>query len=186
MRDLGVKTQNVWALPGYQNQFNNTNGGSESTPVFGTVIDMGGQTNRQRPVFLAEELTNAAILPNMLGTALTGANPTWNQPLSTNDSVVLTGAHELQSFAFTDGASNRSLVVVNLSRSAALPVTFSGANAPVGTVAIRQLTSANLTDTNEAANNVSTTNTSVTSFQGSTAYSLPPFSLTVFTWQVAP
>ena len=186
MRDLGVKTQNVWALPGYQNQFNNTNGGSESTPVFGTVIDMGGQTNRQRPVFLAEELTNAAILPNMLGTALTGANPTWNQPLSTNDSVVLTGAHELQSFAFTDGASNRSLVVVNLSRSAALPVTFSGPNAPVGTVAIGQLTSANLTDTNEAANNVSTTNTSVTSFQGSTAYSLPPFSLTVFTWQVAP
>jgi hypothetical protein len=68
MRDLGVKTQNVWSLPGISNQFTNTNGGSEISPLFGTVIDMGGQTNLRRPVFLAEQLTNTAILPNMLAT----------------------------------------------------------------------------------------------------------------------
>jgi len=186
MRDLGIKTQNVWALPGFANQFNNTNGGSETSPIFGTVIDMGGQSNLQRPVFLAEQLTNTAILPNMLATTLTGANPTWNQPLSTNDNIQLATAHELQTFAFTDGANNHSLAIINLSRSTALPVTFTGANAPTGTVAVGQLTSANLTDSNETSNTVSITNTSLTSFQPSTPYSLPPFSLTVFTWQTTP
>lgn len=186
MRDLGIKTQNVWALPGISNQFNNTNGGSETTPIFGTVIDMGGQTNRRRPVFLAEELVNTAILPSMLGSTLTGANPTWNQPLSTNDSVALSGAHELQTFAFTDGASQRSLAMVNLSRTSALPVTFSGVNAPIGTVAVGQLTSANLTDSNETGSNVNITTSSLNGFQPAVPYSLPPFSLTVFTWQTAP
>ena len=182
MRDLGIKTQNVWALPEYQNPFTNPNGASETTPLFGTVIDMGGQTNRQRPVFLAEQLVNAAILPNMLATTLTGANPTWNQPLSTNDSVQLNGAHELQAFAFTDGANNRSLVVINLSRTTALPVTFSGTNAPFGTVAVGVFTSANLTDTNENSNLVNTTNTTITGFTPAAAYSIPPFSVTVFSW----
>jgi alpha-L-arabinofuranosidase len=183
MRDLGIKTQNVWALPGYSNQFSNPDGGAEISPVYGTVVDMGGQTNLRRPVFLAEQLTNMAILPQMLGTVLSGANPTWNQPLSTNDSVQLTAAHELQSFAFTDGAHSRSVVVINLSRTAALPVTFSGANAPSGTVNISQLTSTNLTDTNEAASTVATTSNTVNNFPPATAYSLPPFSVTVFTWQ---
>jgi len=186
MRDLGIKTQNVWALPGFANQFNNANGGSETSPIFGTVIDMGGQSNLQRPVFLAEQLTNTAILPNMLATTLTGANPTWNQPLSTNDNIQLATAHDLQTFAFTDGANNHSLAVINLSRSTALPVTFTGTNAPTGTVAVGQLTSANLTDSNETTDTVSITNNSLTSFQPSTPYVLPPFSLTVFTWQTTP
>jgi len=186
MRDLGIKTQNVWALPGFANQFNNANGGSETSPIFGTVIDMGGQSNLQRPVFLAEQLTNTAILPNMLATTLTGANPTWNQPLSTNDNIQLATAHDLQTFAFTDGANNHSLAVINLSRSTALPVTFTGTNAPTGTVDVGQLTSANLTDSNETTDTVSITNNSLTSFQPSTPYVLPPFSLTVFTWQTTP
>ncbi len=184
MRDLGIKTQNIWALPEYQNPFTNPNGASETTPLFGTVIDMGGQTNRQRPVFLAEQLVNTAILPNMLATTLTGANPTWNQPLSTNDSTdaVQLNAHELQAFAFTDGANNRSLVLINLSRTTALPVTFSGTNAPFGTVAVGVLTSTNLTDTNENSGLVNTTNTTLTGFSPAAAYSLPPFSVTVFSW----
>jgi len=183
MRDLGVKTQNVWALPGYSNQFTNSNGGAEMSPIYGTVVDMGGQTNQRRPVFLAEQLTNAAILPSMLGTVLSGANPTWNQPLSTNDSVQLIGAHYLQTFAFTDGASHRSLIVINLSRTASMPVTFSGANAPTGTVAVSQLTSANLTDTNEIRSTVAIKRQTVNSFQPTASYSLAPFSMTVFQWQ---
>ena len=183
MRDLGVQTQNVWALPGFNNQFNNTNGGSETSPIFGTVIDMGGQTNRQRPVFLAEQLVNTAILPQMLGTSITGPDPTWSQLLSLNDSVVLPVAHELQTFAFTDGANGRSLVVINLARSAALPVTFSGANAPTGSVTVGTLTSANLTDSNESSDLVIPTSQTLTSFDPTAPYSLPPFSITVFTWQ---
>ncbi len=185
MRDLGITTQNVWSLPGFSNQFNNTNGSSETTPLFGTVVDMGGSTNLRRPVFLAEQLTNTAILPTMLTTTLTGANPTWNQPLSTNDSIQFNNAHELQSFAFSDGGSNRSLIVLNLNRSQARPVTFSGSNVPSGTVAVGQLTSASLTDTNETAANVNITSTTLTDFQSGTPYSLPPFSMTVFTWKAA-
>ncbi len=57
-------------------------------------------------------------------------------------------AHYLQSFAFTNGTQH-SVVVMNLSRSGSLPVTFSGANAPTGDVLISQLTSTNITDNNE-------------------------------------
>jgi hypothetical protein len=95
----------------------------------------------------------------------------------------LNNAHELQTFAFTDGANNRSLVLVNLSRTSALPVTFSGANAPIGSVVVGLLTSASLTDTNENSATVNITNSTITNFQPSNPYSLPPFSLTVLTWQ---
>ena len=183
MRDLGVKTQNVWALPGYSNRFNNPNGGAETSPVYGTVIDMGGQSNLERPVFLAEQLTNSAILPSMLGATISGPNPTWNQPLSTNDSVQLSNAHQLQIFAFTDGANKRSLVAINLSRTSALPVTFSGPNAPTGSVTVSQLTSANLTDTNESSSTVKSTTSTVSNFLPVTPFSLPPFSMTVLQWQ---
>ena len=186
MRDLGITTQNVWALPGISNQFNNTNGGSETTPIFGTVIDMGGQTNLRRPVFLAEQLANSAILPIMSGTTITGANPTWNQAQSTNDSVQLNGAHELQVFAFSDGLLQRTAVVINLSRTATLPVTFSGLYAPAGTVGIDVLTSTNLTDNNETAANVSIAHSSVSNYKSSATYSAPPFSMTVFTWTSLP
>jgi alpha-L-arabinofuranosidase len=182
-RDLGITTQNLWALPGYNNGFSNSNGGSESTPLFGSVIDMGGQSNLRRPTFLAEQLANTAILPTILTTTLSGANPTWAQALSTNDSIQLSAAHEIQSFAFTDGGNNRSVIVFNLSRTTARPVTFSGSNIPTGSVNLGQLTSANLTDTNETASNVKITNSTLSNFQSSTPYSLPPFSMTVFTWQ---
>jgi len=185
-RDLGVKTQNVWALPGINNQFVNPGGGSETSPLFGTVLDMGGNTNLHRPVFVAEQLANTAILPNMVTTALSGANPTWNQPFSTNNSVQMNGVHELQSFAFSDGGSNMSLVVFNLSRTSSLPVTFSGAKAPVGQVNVGQLTSANLTDNNETSPNVNITNGVLLSVLPGATYSLPPFSMTVYTWQVGP
>lgn len=186
MRDLGIATQNVWALPGSAIQFNNTNGGPETSPLFGTVVDMGGQINLRRPVFLAEQLTNTAILPNMLATTVTGANPTWNQAVSTNDSIQINGAHFLQAFAFHDGIFQHSAVVINLSRTSSLPVTFSGPNAPRGTVGISVLTSANLTDNNETGSNVNLSHGSIPFFKGATPYAAPPFSVTVFTWSIFP
>ncbi len=74
------------------------------------------------------------------------------------------------------------MIVFNLHRTSALPVTFSGANAPKGTVKIGELTSKNLTDTNEQSNVVAATNTTATNFDPTKSYSLPPFSMTVFTW----
>jgi Carbohydrate binding domain len=179
MRDLGIKTQNIWALPQYEFQFN---GGPETTPLWGTVIDMGGPTNLRRPVFLAAQLANTGILSNLLAATLSGANPTWNQPKSTNSSIQLNGAHELQVFPFSDGGNNRSIILINLSRTSALPVTFSGPNSPTGTVAVGQLTSAKLTDTNESSGIVNITNSTLSNFQPASPYPLPPFSLTVFSW----
>ena len=184
MRDLGITTQNMFALPEYVSAFNNSQGGTETAPLWGSVIDMGGETNLKRPQFFGLQLANSAILPTMLATTVSGANPTWNQPLSTNDSIQLANAHYLQSFAFTNGTQN-SVVVFNLSRSGSLPVTFSGANAPSGNVVISQLTSMNPTDNNEGLFTntpvvAGPTQTNVSNFNPATPYTLPPYSMTVF------
>ena len=186
MRDLGITTQNMFALTNYQNGFANTADPTETLPLWGSVIDMGGETNLRRPQFFAEQLANSAIYPTMLTVTVSGANPTWNQALSTNDSIQLANAHYLQSFAFTDG-THYSVVVFNLSRSGSLPVTFSGTNAPSGNVLISQLTSTNPTDNNEGLFTSTPvvsgpTQTTVTNFNPATSYSLPPYSMTVFLW----
>ena len=144
----------------------------------------GWLENLKRPQFFALQLANSAILPTMLATTVSGANPTWNQPQSTNDSIQLANAHYLQSFAFTNGTQN-TVVVFNLSRSGSLPVTFSGANAPSGNVVISHLTSTNPTDNNEGLFTNSpvvtaSTQTNVNNFNPATPYSLPPYSMTVF------
>jgi len=174
MMRLGVSTQNSFALPGFENPGANGN----TVPVYGLVVDMG-PNNYRRPSFLAEALANTAIQGSMLATVMTGANPTWNQPLST-DGVVLSAAHEIQSFAFLNGTSH-SLVLFNLSVSNSLPVTFSGPNAPSGTVRVSQLTSANITDDNETSNTVQTTTTTA-SISSTVPYNLPPYSMTVLSW----
>jgi alpha-L-arabinofuranosidase len=181
MRDQGITTQAFFALPEFINHFSNPNGAQETVPLWGAVVDMGGATNLRRPQFYAEQLVNQAILPTMLTTRLSGANPTWNQPLSTNDKISLDGAHIIQSFAFADDKQH-SLVVFNLSRDKAQPVTFSGPVAPTGTVEISQLTSKNITDNNEKSATVAPTNTTRNNFSASTPFSLPPFSMTVLRW----
>jgi hypothetical protein len=97
--------------------------------------------------------------------------------------VQLNTAHYLQSFAFTNGTVN-SLIVFNLHRTSSLPVTFSGANAPQGAVQISQLTSANITDTNEVGKSVKIAATrNIRHSQDLTSgLSLPPYSMTVLTW----
>jgi len=182
LRDLGVTTQSIWALPGFQNGFYNTTGkpSNETVPLFGAVVDMGGTTNRRRPIYLAEQLANQSLLSNMLGITVTGANPTWKQPLSTNDNVQIDQAHLLQTFAFAEGA-HRSLIVFNLSRTQSLPVTLSG-DTPTGPVKLSVLTSAQIDDTNEATAKVAIKETTLQTFDPHAAYQVPPFSMTVLTW----
>jgi alpha-L-arabinofuranosidase len=177
MRDLGVMNQTMFALGGYINKFVNPAISNEVTPLWGTVIDMGN-TNLRRPTFLAEQLANSAILPTMLTTTQTGANPTWNQPSSTNDNIALNGAHDIQSFAFSNGTTG-NIIVLNLSRTQALPVSFSGPNAPLGQVNVQTLTSSNITDGNENGSVVSTATNTIT-MTANQAVTLPPFSMTVF------
>ena len=178
MRDLGVTNMNMFALSGIGAHFTGQGSGAgNNSPLWGVVVDMGGTGSRKRPVYLAEAMANSAILPTMLATNQSGANPTWNQPLSTNDNIKMTGAHYIQSFAFTDGTQT-NLILFNLHRTAALSVVLNGSNAPTGSATITTLASPSITDNNEQADNVEPTTTSQTLQAGSTV-SLPPFSMTV-------
>jgi len=177
-RDLGVTVQNLYALPQYSVYFYGSNSSAaKTTPIWGSVIDMGGASNLRRPMFLSEQLANSAILPTLLSTSQTGANPTWNQAYTTNDNFSLPNAHYIQSFAYTDGTT-LNVILFNLSRTSALPVNFSGLNAPVGTATIRTLTAATIDASNENGENVAITSTSQ-SLAGGSTLSLPPFSMTV-------
>jgi hypothetical protein len=182
IRDLGITNQSIYSLSGHINKFKNSSDKREqTTPLFGVVVDMGGSTNLRRPQFLAEALANRAIMPTMVTTTLTGANPTWDQKHSANDNIQIEKAHYLQTFAFSDGPK-RSVIVFNLNRTEALPITFSGREAPYGTIHVGQLTSRSITDTNELKGNVAIADTTLNNFNPSSPYSLPPFSMTVFTW----
>jgi hypothetical protein len=174
MMRLGVQNQNAFALPQYE--FQRSDG--LLVKLWGIVHDMG-TTNRRRPQFLVQSMANSVIGGNMVQTVQTGANPTWNQPLS-SDSVQLNGAHYLQSFAFQNG-STTSTVIFNLNQTTALPVTFSGTNAPSGSVQMTQITSANITDNNETSLVVQPTTQTLSGFNPATGLSLPPFSMTVLT-----
>jgi hypothetical protein len=178
LRQFGVLNQNLFAL----SQYNFTRPDGSTVDLWGTVIDMG-VTNRKRPQFLAMQLVNQALSNGaaMVQTVHTGADPTWNESLT--NSVQLNNAHYLESFAFSQGSSV-SAVLFNLSRSSALPVTFSGANAPEGTVQMQQLTSASPSDTNENASVVNIASSSISSFSATQSLSLPPYSMTVMAWTV--
>src|ERR1700722_10488458 len=137
MMRIGVKNQNAFALP----QYEFLRSDQSLVRLWGIVVDMG-TTNRRRPQYLTQAMANNAIGGNMLQTVQTGANPTWNQPLS-SDNVQLNGAHYLQSFAFLN-QGNVSTVLFNLNQTSSLPVTLSGADAPTGSVQMTQITSANI------------------------------------------
>jgi hypothetical protein len=188
LRDNGINAQALFCLPEYSNGFDDPSHPDPKPMVklWGTVVDMGGQTNRVRPAFLAEELANTAIQSRMLETVQSGANPTWDQPETTNAILndakfKLNGAHLIQSFAFSDGGHS-SLVLFNLSRTTALPVTFSGPTAPHGNVEVSRLTSEHITDSNEDAQKVSITHDKISGFHTEAPYSLPPYSMTVLSW----
>ena len=184
LRDLGITTQCLFALPEYRNGFNSPPP-HKDIPLWGAVVDMGGATNLRRPQFLALQLANEAMLSTMLRTTLTGPDPTWNQPLSTNDKIELTGAHALQTFAFADGP-HRSLILLNLSRSEAIPVQFAGPESPHGTVDESRLSSANLTDSNETHATIVPTHRRLPTFRPDTPYTLPPHSMTALRWTMQP
>ncbi len=185
LRDVGVTEQNFFALTEFRNGFTSPGGAvpARTVPLYGAVVDMGGATGRRRPVYFALQLMNQVLLPTMLQTAMTGADPTWVQPCSPNDDIALPAAHLLQSFAFADG-DRRSLVVLNLSRTEALPVTFEGVNAPRGAVQQTVLTSAHIEDSNENEALVSPRTSAVARFDPAVQHLLPPFSMTAYTWRM--
>lgn len=180
LRDVAVTNQCLFALPEYANNFT-APGPKRMIPLWGAVVDMGGQTNLRRPQFLTEQLANEAILPTMLTTHVSGPNPTWHQPLSQNDKIKLDDAHLIQSFAFADGARH-SVILLNLSRNSSIPIAFAGLLRPSRTVEEKLVTTEHIEDTNESTHRVSIQRRHLTSFDANSPYTLPPFSMTVLTW----
>jgi alpha-L-arabinofuranosidase len=184
LRELGITSQCLFALPGYANRFTEPDNANKTTPLWGAVIDMGGPTNLRRPTYYALQLMNQALLRDELKTQLSGADPTWDQPASQNGPTPATRAHLLQIFAFAEGP-RKSLILINLSRSSPLPVTFSGLHSPHGTVTESRLTSKNIADTNERQRTVFPVTRKLPAFNPGIPYPLPPFSMTVLTWEIS-
>jgi hypothetical protein len=175
LRDLNVRSQMMFALP--QTSFGRSDG--KTVRLWGTVFDLG-VTDRRRPQFQALALVNEAMNGDLMTTVHTGYNPVWNQPQM--NGVQLDGAHYLQSFAFRQGGQ-WSLILLNLQRNSALPVTFRGM-APTGNVTMKRLTSGDITDNNESAVKIQVTTQQLVRFDPYVPFTLPPYSLTVLQWGI--
>ena len=173
LRDLGIRNQCLYSLSSY------ANGRPDGKYIllWGSVRDMG-VTDRKRPQFLAVKLANEAVGGDLVQTAQSGDNPTWNQPLV--NTIQYNNAHFIQSFAFVNG-NHRSVIVFNLHRTSNLDVNFSGLYAPSGPVTMRRLFANAITDNNENAENVVIQTTNFPAFDPTQPLTLPPFSMTVLT-----
>ncbi len=175
LRDLGIKDQLLYSFTQYANP---TDDGGYVL-LWGAERDLG-VTNRKRPQYLALQLANEALTGDLLQTNHSGDNPTWNQPFV--NYVQYDNAHFLQSYGFANG-NNRSLVLFNFSRTGSLTVNFTGSSAPGGTVTLRQLTAAAITDNNENAENVIVSSQTLNNFDPNLPLSLLPYSMTLLQWQ---
>ena len=173
MREQHVRDIGLFSLAGYEAA---TTG--HTNALWSLVHDMG-VTDRKRPHYLAAKVLNESLEGDMLDTVHGGADPTWT--VTNLNRIAYTNAHELHSYAFAS-RTNRALILFNLSRSNAAPVTFAGALAPAGTVQMQRLTSANITDHNELSNTVAIAYSTLADFDPGQTFSLPAFSMTLLQW----
>lgn len=176
LRELGARDQCMMSLAGHRYTWPDASG--KSAALWGVTLDMD-KTHRRRPTFHALSMLNDALGGDMLRTTHSGDNPTWN--VSGMNRVTFAGAHHLQSFAFKNGAQH-GLLLFNLHRTDALDVRFTGPNSPAGTLSLRRLTSASITDNNEAAVVVAPTTEMMADFDPAQPLPLPPFSMTLLRW----
>ena len=74
---------------------------------------------------------------------------------------------------------------MNLSRTEALPITFSGDGAPNGSVVVRRFGANKITDSNEVVSKVAVSESTIANFSAQMPYRVAPFSMTVFRWTAA-
>jgi hypothetical protein len=173
MERQGITNVLLWNLG--QSSFQRNDG--KSARLFGTVVDMG-ITDRRRPQFLATELLNEVLGGQMLRTEHSGSDPVWQQ--AKMNGVELDRAHYIHSFAFRDG-SKRSLVLFNLHRTLALPVSIEGDLAPTGDVLLQMLSAESPAANNERTEAVKISSRQLAGFHSGDVLRLPPSSLTILT-----
>lgn len=180
LRELDARDQVFFSLAGHRYTW--PDGSGKSTPIWGSVLDMG-KTDRKRPHYHALRMLNDALAGDMLRTAQGGENPTWS--VANLNRVSYAGAHFIQSHAFHAGAAH-ALVLFNYDRSAARDVTFTGPHAPAGAVTLRRLTSGNITDGNENAEVVAPVTLDIADLDPAQPLTLPPYSMTLLSWTQTP
>jgi hypothetical protein len=209
VRDAGVLVQSFFALPEVENSFGLAASGNSGScpqtyspwePLWGSNLFMPGPTDSSsidRPSGISLQLINKAMdnKLNVLNTVQTGT-PTYNQPAAQpnptswptaglNSIAANAAVPYVQAFGFGDGAGNYSLIVYNVNLNANEAISFSGPGAPSGTVTKTVFTSNNITDNNEG---LAIGKTPVVGYPTSTTVSnptgdsLPPFSMTTYTW----
>jgi len=172
MRDHGVRDQMVFAL----SQFRFRRQDGAFVKLWGAVIDMG-VTDRRRPQFLAESLANRAIMGNLVRVEVTGADPRRDQPAG-NDGVRLSGAHDLDAYAFADGKAH-GLILFNYGLHEARRVSLEGAGlGAAGSVNVSRLMSSGPGASNETSAEV----TVVEDKLAGRELVLAPCSMTVLRW----
>lgn len=174
LKELNSREQVFFSLAGHSYSL----GDGRTARLWGSVLDMG-KTNRKRLHYHAMQMLNDVLAGDLVRTTHSGDDPTWS--INNMNRVTFTNAHHLQSFAFKNG-TQRGLVVFNLHRTNALDVRFTGPNAPAGTLTLRRLTSARITDNNESADVVAPTSQTLTTFDPAQPLSLPPYSMTLLQW----
>jgi len=173
MRDFGVRNQALFALPQYQ--FKRDDG--TQVRLWGSVVQMGNE-GRKRPQFLAESLANRALHGNLVRVALSGADPTRDQPLGNND-VQLQGQHLLDAYGVRED-KQVSLIVFNfdLHQSHRVFLDRAGQGHSMGTT-VTWLDSSSPASKNERVTQV----TIQTRSSVENEITLPPCSMTVLEWR---
>ena len=170
MRDHAVRDQMLFSLPQYEFQRND----GKAVRLWGSVVIMG---ERDRPQLLAEMLANRVIGGDLVQVDLSGENPTRDQPEG-NDGVHLNGMHEIDAYAFRNGA-RYGLIVFNYSLHQAHKVDIEGA----GLTASSSLRVAQLLSPGPGATNEQTKRVRIVQHDGQEpSLTLPPCSMTVLQW----
>lgn len=181
----GLEDQNFFSLTEY---INGTTIPGLQAKLWGSVVDMGGATNNLRPAAEGISLANASVIGPEFSCPLTG-NATANlQQDKANNVPAVANVPLLYAFCYkqSNGAS-RSILLFNTDTSTAHKVFFSGANAPSGSILLRQYAPASLDDMNEAPTGRDTSQVPAASasqehrvegFLPSTGVVLPPHSIT--------
>ena len=170
MRDHRVRDEMLFSLPQYRFQ----RGDGKTVPLWGGAVIVG---ERNRPQLLAEMLANRVIGGDLLEVDVSGENPTRDQPAG-NDGVRLPGMHEIDAYAFRNGARH-GLIVFNLSLHQFHRVNVQGTGlTPSSSLHLEQLLSARPGDTNEQTQQVR-----IIAGDGQKPdLLLPPCSMTVLMW----
>lgn len=148
--------------------------------VWGLMRDLSG-LGTKRPTWLASTLVNRAMFSKLISTSQSGDNPAWTQS-AINSIVAEMSVPYINSFAFSSGNGQWSLVVFNLHVSQALNIVVNTPTTPSSNLNLYQLSSTNPTDGNEVSDSVSISMQVKSDFASGYSLTLPPHSVSSLVW----